>query len=183
MSYEVVESVDVLEDKNLQQKLVWWSLGVCAVGLVVTVLWLVAGWPCGRWGAWPWWFLTSAAVSILALPVHELIHGAAFKLLGPKGLKLIFGYKDGMLYCGCPGVVLNRRRMIAVLLAPTVVLTLAFALLGWLLNAPLVEWVCVWVHLSGCVGDLLMVAVILQHPEAPLVRDTDTGIDLVREDR
>ncbi|MDJ1121013.1 DUF3267 domain-containing protein [Olsenella sp. YH-ols2217] len=181
MSYSVIESVDVLDDRVLQGRLVRWGAMVFVVGVFLTVAWALLGGPMGRWGQWPEWLVASAVGSFVALPVHELVHALCFKLLGPAGLKVRFGYQDGMLYAGAPGAVLTRDAMLVVLLAPAAVLTVGFVVLGCVLDAPFVAMVCIWVHLSGCVGDVLMAVQIWKHPEASHVRDTETGIALLKE--
>ena len=41
----------------------------------------------------------------LALPVHELIHAAAFRLLGGPSVRVRFGYAKGMLWASAAGVI------------------------------------------------------------------------------
>lgn len=125
------------------------------------------------------WVGLVVGVSLAALPAHEMIHGMAFLLLGPRGTRVRFGHERGMLYATAPGAVLARWRFVVVLLAPSVALTLGFAAWGLWGGMPLSAWVCLWVHLSGCVGDLLMVREIRREPTCSHVRDTPRGIVLL----
>lgn len=135
----------------------------------------------GLGGALAW-----AAAVLLAyavcLPAHELVHGAFFKLLGPAGTKVRYGYKSGMLFAGCPGALLARGRFVAVLMAPCLALSLLCLVLGfvmWDMPAQRLAALCVFLlHLSGCTGDFYFVRLIALHREADLVEDTDRGIRL-----
>lgn len=115
----------------------------------------------------------------LALPVHELIHAAAFRLLGGPSVHVRFGYAKGMLWASAAGVVLSRRRFVVVLLAPVIALSLAFLACGVALGCPLLGWLCFAVHFSGCSGDLAMVCAICARRDCTHVRDSDCGIDLL----
>ncbi len=171
-----VESFDLTADDAWLASVARGSLVVAAAGLVLDVLLAVAA-PVEAVGI-PW-LAAVVLVSAVALPVHELVHGAAFKLLGGRDLRLRFGYMPpGMLYTCADGAVLPRRSFVAVLLAPAALLSAAFLAGGALLDVPLAGATCLWLHLSGCTGDLVM-ARRVSAAEAPYVRDTARGYDLV----
>ena len=111
-----VESFDLTADDAWLASVARGSLVVAAAGLVLDVLLAVAA-PVEAVGI-PW-LAAVVLVSAVALPVHELVHGAALKLLGGRDLRLRFGYMPpGMLYTCADGAVLPRRSFVAVLLAP-----------------------------------------------------------------
>ena len=171
-----VESFDLTADYAWLASVARGSLVVAAAGLVLDVLLAVAA-PVEAVGI-PW-LAAVVLVSAVALPVHELVHGAAFKLLGGRDLRLRFGYMPpGMLYTCADGAVLPRRSFVAVLLAPAALLSAAFLAGGALLDVPLAGVTCLWLHLSGCTGDLVMARRIVA-AGAPYVRDTAQGYDLV----
>ncbi|MCQ2122483.1 MAG: DUF3267 domain-containing protein, partial [Fibrobacter sp.] len=60
-----------------------------------------------------------AAVMLVYIVLHELVHGAVYKLL--TGQKLTFGFKASVAYCGVPDIYVYRRTALAALLAPFVV--------------------------------------------------------------
>lgn len=161
----------------------WFTLACLALGVLASVFADVLA------GAWPASFSQAAwlvgcvvVLSAAALPVHELVHAAAFKLLGPAGTKVTFGCAAGMLYAGCPGVRLSRGRFCAVLLAPIVTLTCAFVAFGALVPAAWAPLGAVWLvalHAAGCVGDLYFVWLIVVTPGVTLVEDTDRGVRLL----
>ena len=171
-----VESFDLTADDAWLASVARGSLVVAAAGLVLDVLLAVAA-PVEAVGVH--WLAAVALVSAVALPVHELVHGAAFRLLGGRGLRLRFGYMPpGMLYTCADGAVLPRRSFVAVLLAPAALLSAVFLAGGALLDVPMAGAPCLWLHLSGCTGDLVM-ARRVSAAEAPYVRDTARGYDLV----
>lgn len=181
----VIGSVNVLEDVGLQRSMLRASWAIMGVGAgAAFVLWiasLASGWhvlePVGLG-----WVLGLAAASVVALPVHELVHAAAFVLLGSGNVRVSFGFKDFMLYTSADGAVLSRGRFMAVLLAPSVVVTLMFALAGLAWHAPLFALLGGAFHLAGCTGDLDMVRIIALTPAAAFVRDSPVGIDLLEEE-
>ena len=81
----VIGTVNVLEDADLQRSMVRASWIILAVGATAAfVLWL-ASLALGRNVLEPvglGWVLGLVAASVVALPVHELVHAAAFVLLG-----------------------------------------------------------------------------------------------------
>lgn len=180
----IVHDIDLLGDGGAQQAFVNASLVVAAVGLVGLVALAALGLGPATWRGWLWLAAGSLAAYAASLSVHELIHAALFKMLGPAGTKVRFGYERGMLYAGCPGVELPRGRFIAVLLAPLVVVSLACLVAGVALGAPacLGAWAVFALHASGCTGDLYCVLQFLRYPQASWGRDTERGITLLAGD-
>lgn len=121
----------------------------------------------------------AVVASLAALPVHELLHAAAFKLLGGSGCKVSFGYEAGCLYTRTNDAVLSRGRFAAVLLAPSVVLTALLVGLGVVAESLAAGVLAAGLHLTGCTGDLLMVWEIHATADATHVQDTATGCRLL----
>lgn len=166
--------IDVFQDQALRKQMVTWSAVILAAGLVLAVLTLVVD---ARASFGVFGFLWLVGLSAVALPVHELIHAAAYKLLVP-GARVSFGHKDGFLYTDAHGAMARKSAQIVILLAPAVVLTCAFLGLGGAFGQPVLAILLASVHLSGCVGDILMVVRIARQPNVTHVRDTEFGIEL-----
>ena len=181
--------IDFFGDDALCQRLVrasaWLLIGGAALAVALSV---VAGTGVieemralpGDWGAvmWP---LAMAALSVVALPVHELVHALFMRVLGGPGTRVSFGYQAGMLYAGCPGLVLSKARFVAVLLAPTVLVTAALLGLGLVLGYPFMTLWAAVLHLSGCSGDILAAGAILRERACTHCRDTERGVELLCE--
>lgn len=186
-SVRTLGDIDFFGDAALRQRLVrvsvWLLLGGAALAVMLSV---VAGAGVieemlalpGDWGAvmWP---LAMIALSVVALPVHELVHALLMRVLGGPGTRVSFGYQAGMLYAGCPGLVLSKPRFVAVLLAPAVLVTAALLGLGLVLGYPFMTiWAAV-LHLSGCSGDILAADAILRERACTHCRDTERGVELL----
>lgn len=172
-----IADIDVLADEFLRQRMVVLSLGLLAAGLAVSALVLV-----GEKGSELGlsWLAALIAGSLAALPVHELVHAAAFKLLVP-GARVGFGFKDAFLYTNINGAVVPRAAELAALLAPAVVVTTALAAVALAHSCSALAVLFAAIHLSGCVEDLLMAHAILREPACTHVRDTEFGITLLAE--
>ena len=172
-----IADIDILGDETLQARVAWLSLAI----VVVTVLAAGSlGFAMGGERVDVWWWVALAAGSFVALPVHELVHAAAFKLLS-RGCKVSFGFQNALLYTKTDGAVLRRARMVCVLLAPSLLVTAVLAALAFAAGLPVLAVLLAGLHLSGCAGDILMAAACLRDPACTHVRDTETGITLLSD--
>jgi putative zincin peptidase len=111
---------------------------------------------------------------ILILPIHELIHAAAFVLWGGKpyfGTKLPYA-----LYCGAKNQLFHRNQYLVVGLAPLVVITLA-GIIFTLISPALASYTIFATvgNVSGAAGDVWTVRKLLRRPHSILVEDTESG--------
>ena len=173
----LVEHIDILGDEGLQRRIGRLSLALVVASIALAVAVAVVR---GDERIDVWWWVALAAGTFAALPVHELVHGAAFKLLCP-GCRVTFGRQDAFLYTKTDGAVASRGRMVAVLLAPAILVSGALAALAFLAGRPALAALLAGAHLSGCAGDLIMAAASLREPRCTHVRDTEVGIDLLAE--
>lgn len=176
----VVRDINILEDQDLLQQIMRWSVAIFVVTIATSVSAYVAEQL--AWGDLGKSLLLAAIVSVAVLPVHELLHAAAFKLLGGPGIKVSFGAKDAFLYTRTNDAVLPRECFVAVLLTPAAVITVALLLWGCIGGDLGFGILTTGLHLSGCTGDLLMAALIHTTPEATHVQDTEVGCKLLAED-
>ena len=170
-----IADIDVLGDEALQRGIARLSLVLLAVTALLAALLALA---LGDERLDVWWWVTLALGSLVALPVHELVHAAAFKLLCP-GCRVSFGFKDAFLYTKTDGALLRRGCMVAVLLAPSVLVTAALVALALGAGLPVLAILLAGVHLSGCAGDILMASATLREGDCTHARDTETGITLL----
>lgn len=188
-SMRTLGDIDFFGDDALRQRLVrasvWLLIGGAALAVALSI---VAGtgvieemraFP-GDWGA-AMWPLAMATLSVVALPVHELVHALFMHVLGGPGTRVSFGYQAGMLYAECPGLVLSKPRFVAVLLAPAVLVTAALLGLGLALGYPFMTLWAAVLHLSGCSGDILAAGAILRERSCTHCRDTERGVELLCE--
>lgn len=150
---------------------------VLTVGTILT-LWPLLNMPDGEEALIlsPLRFLLFAAALLGTLVLHELTHGAAYKLLTRQ--KLSFGITPLCAYCGLPDLYVTRRTALIAVLAPFVL----FSLLLGALTAFLPLWVDRFfaallfaIHFGGCAGDLLVAALLLFRFRSPATLLRDTG--------
>jgi hypothetical protein len=111
---------------------------------------------------------------VVVLIVHEALHGAGFLIFGGRP-KFGAGIKGGApyLFATCPGRRFTWGRFLVIGALPLIVIDLAaLALTGY---RPLVvpAMLAFAFNTAGAVGDLWMIAVILQTPRTALFEDTD----------
>jgi len=175
---KTIASIDVLgEETPFLRRVVVDSVCVLVAGVLVGAALVATG--LVAWSGTGMTWLLACVATVASFFVHELVHGALFKLLGGSDVHVSFGVVTGMLYTDAHGATLPRGRFVVVLLGPAVLVTLALLVGGVALGCPLEGWVAAMLHLSGCTGDTGMVREILACPEATHVRDTHTGIDLL----
>ncbi len=173
-----IADIDILSDEVLRGRMVAWSLVLLAAGAAGCLLVFAAG-SGERFGLA--WVAAYVLASLAALPAHELVHAAAFKLLVP-GARVTFGLKDAFLYTSANGAVARRGAEVAVLLAPSVAVTAALAGAACAVDVPALAFALAGTHLSGCAGDLLMVAEVAREPRCTHVQDAEFGIVLLAEE-
>ncbi len=111
------------------------------------------------------------------LILHELTHGAAYKIM--TGEKLTFGISWNCAFCGVPKIFTYRRTALIAVYAPFVVFTVLFVpALVWFYFSNLAIYIALGLifatHVSGCIGDLYMGHLLLHKytDRNTLVNDT-----------
>ena len=133
-----ISNIHAFEDEDFLHACFVWGMAVLGAFAVCLVpVFMLLGGPAdldaadaGGWTAVLGWLVGLAAVSAASFAVHELVHAVFFKLFAPAGARVTFGanLETCMIYACAEGGVYSRRRYVAVCLAPTVVVTAAFAL-------------------------------------------------------
>ncbi len=114
---------------------------------------------------------------VVLLPLHELIHGLVYKLLGAKAVSYHADWRKLTFYAAADRFVASTREFCGVALAPFTILN-AGLLLGYALAEPPVAWVCLgalWLHTGGCAGDFALVNFLYKHRRKTLVTYDDVG--------
>ena len=108
----------------------------------------------GNVWAFEGWLLAILAGLVAYLVLHELTHGAVYRLL--TGEKLTFGLKLTCAYCGVPNIYVTKKTALLSLLAPFTVFSVAFLVPFFLFSGPVSFSFLVLfaLHFGGCVGDL-----------------------------
>jgi len=114
---------------------------------------------------------------LIYIVLHELTHGAVYKVLTHEKLK--FGITWSAAFCGVPEIFTYRSTAIRSLIAPFTLFSLILIpLTVWLHSIDtgwyLVSGILLALHLSGCIGDLYMLMLFLTKykDQDTLMRDT-----------
>ena len=118
----------------------------------------------------------AVGIMLAYIVLHELTHGAVYKLLTRQ--KLTFGFTLTVAFCGVPQIWVYRRTALLSLLAPFTVFTLVFGGAALLLPDAwdkLYAAVLLSLHLGGCAGDLYDTFLYLFRFKDPKTLMRDTG--------
>lgn len=110
--------------------------------------------------------------------LHELTHGAVYKILTRQRLR--FGITWSAAFCGVPDIYVYRRTALLALAAPLTVFTVILLPLTIIFHSISTGWYFVFgllfsLHLSGCVGDIYMMWLLLRRYRDPRTLMRDTG--------
>ena len=158
----------------------------------------------GRLGEWPFFFAAPlascpwllpeelgelpsclpAAATFVSFALHECVHALFFKVFGPSGSHVTFGWNLGvaMIYACAEGIVYSRERYLAIVLAPTIIVTGAAFALGAFSGYSLASWVVCVLHLSGCTGDWFYARAIVSDPRIRWCEDEVWGVRFYGEE-
>ncbi|NJK97602.1 MAG: DUF3267 domain-containing protein [Bacteroidales bacterium] len=108
------------------------------------------------------WFGLAGFISsfTILVPLHELLHGLAFRIFGARKLKYGKDLKQMMFYVTVDHFVLNRKEFSVLALMPFIGVTIILLLLEFLLPDKYI-WFClsaIFWHATMCVGDFSMLA-------------------------
>lgn len=178
---ELIAEIDLVEDTYLMRGIARTSLFALTIFLIAAPFLALAFYaialPYGeeRLIDFPLIFV-SLVVVLLSIPFHELIHGAAFKLMNPKA-RVRFGYAEvGIVFASATGVFFSRKHYLIICMMPFMVLSLIYLAIGLIFKAPLTAYICFAMHTAGCVGDFYYVKRILENPRIKFCQDTKSGV-------
>ncbi len=121
-------------------------------------------------------YLIVLGTALIYIVCHELVHGAAYKLM--TGEKLTYGFSLMVAYCGVPHIYVYRKTALISLLAPFTVFNIVFGLAVMLLSDPwdkVAAAVLLALHIGGCIGDLYVTKLFLGRFRDPATLMNDTG--------
>ncbi|AQG80215.1 DUF3267 domain-containing protein [Spirosoma montaniterrae] len=105
------------------------------------------------------WQLIGVAVGFFVLlPIHEFIHGLAFRRIGAPNVGYGYSLKNLMVYAYSQNFPATTREIAFVAVMPFLVITIAL-IIGWvLLPVCAVFWAgLLLLHTSACIGDFVLI--------------------------
>lgn len=179
MVMKLYKEFNILEDKKLLVKINIFSIIVLLVTGALVAIWhflLNGKFEITLNGLGFLWAFGGFAVSIV---IHELIHGYFFKFFADEDNKQVkYGYAKGMFYAANPGVIYTRGQFLVIGLAPFVLISLLYMVLGFLGLDSAVLWGVFILHTAGCAGDFWYTYEITRNPLISHCEDTPTGLKL-----
>lgn len=117
-------------------------------------------------------------LTLVLMVLHELVHGLVIRLFGGRpsyGMTMLSRVTPAF-YCTAPGARFTRGQFIGIAAAPFLVLGVATALV--VAFAPMGGWLVLpaAVHAAGCIGDFVMILIVLRQPSGTLVEDMKSGM-------
>ncbi len=121
----------------------------------------------------------AVAVMLPLIPIHELIHAAAYRAMGAKDIRFGVVWKNLMFYAGAHGFVADKRAFWWVALSPMVLLTVIGLILTVLLpmQGKIVAIMATAIHWLMCGGDIALLSYFLENRDKEVVTfdDLDSG--------
>lgn len=119
---------------------------------------------------------------IPVIPLHEWIHGVAYKLLGAPHVKFGAKLSQMVFFAIAPDFVVNKKEFTILALAPFVIGTILLISLLFLVTTDAVwtVWTVFLLHSSGCAGDFALLGYFHGQQDETLVTvDTLDGTNFV----
>lgn len=174
---ELIEMIGTEIRRRTAPVLVFWVL--LALTLIAAIVASVVAIGANGWHtlAGP---LIAIAGLIAVIPLHELLHAAAFRILGARRIR--FGAKPKYLifYAIARDFVADYREMRFILYLPAIVISAALLAIG-LTAGPLIRvsaWWLLFFHMSACAGDFGLASFMRRHVHLGIVTGDDAD-DLV----
>ncbi len=174
---ELIEMIGTEVRRRTAPVLAFWVLLALTLGAAI-----VASVTAIRANGWHTLFAPLIAILglIAVIPVHELLHAAAFRVVGARRIR--FGAKPKYLifYAIARDFVADYREMRFILYLPAVVISAALAGIG-VSAGPLIRvsaWWLLFFHVSACAGDFGLASFMRRHVHLGIVTGDDAD-DLV----
>lgn len=122
--------------------------------------------------------LATLFLMLIYLVLHELVHGAAYKIM--TGEKLTFGVSWSCAYCGVPHIYTYRKTALVALISPLIIFSVILIPLTCvaLFVSPYMYFTLVLLlasHLGGCIGDIYVTILLLTKYKDKRMLMRDTG--------
>lgn len=179
--YQKKLSLDFMKEKNLLLLVNLYALMVLAVlGLVLLLLSIFNVVDLsGITQTQKYWIVCFVLIGSIGFTIsHEAIHGIAMKYYHKAKVK--FQFHGAYASASMPGVLFYKKPYIVIALAPAVVISVLLIIVMFFVNtiAFLTIYIIFAFHLSGCVGDFHMVAILKSFDDRTLILDTGINMTL-----
>lgn len=118
-----------------------------------------------------------AASMTILIPIHEAIHGLAYKMVGAPSVSYGGNWRKLYFYAVADRFVIGRKHFRMVAIAPFLVISLLsiIALFFVSISMQWFLWGLLLLHTGACAGDFGMLAFYQRHPEGELLTFDDVA--------
>lgn len=120
-------------------------------------------------------FLLGVLIGFLIIPIHELLHGIAYKILGAETVQYRTVWKKLLFYAAAEGFPAGYKEFRFIALLPFTVITLIGILLIFLSGF---EWTVIMLgfiitHVACCGGDFGLLSYMYEHKDEEMITIDD----------
>ncbi len=118
-----------------------------------------------------------AASMTILIPIHEAIHGLAYKIAGALRVSYGVNWRKLYFYAVADRFVIGRKDFRMVAIAPFLVISFLSIIALFFVSLP-VQWFfggLLLLHTGACAGDFAMLAFYQRHPEGELLTFDDVA--------
>lgn len=110
-------------------------------------------------------FFGGTVIFILLVPIHEAIHGLAYKLAGAPKISFGGNVQQFYFYAVADKFVIGRKAFYIVALAPFIMITIIIMMLMFYVSVEMqwVLWGTLLMHTGACAGDFGMLSFYKRH--------------------
>ncbi len=121
------------------------------------------------------WFGFGCALPFLLIPIHEGLHGLAYKIVGAPKVDFAANWKELYFMAVADKFVISRNHFYFVALLPFLVISLAFILLTLFSTggASIMYLTALLVHASMCAGDFGLMSYFIEKDDQEVVTYDD----------
>jgi len=122
--------------------------------------------------------LSFVLFAIIVIPIHELLHALAFKLLGAKKISIHAQWDRMLFYAIADKFVMNSKEFVFLALTPFVVINLALVVCIFSLHNELkvMSVVFLFFHLTGCIGDFALLGYLYKNRQSTILNYDDKDL-------
>jgi Putative zincin peptidase len=132
-----------------------------------------------------WFYLSSVILlgfilfALIVIPLHELLHAVAFKLLGASKVSIHAQWGKMLFYAIADKFVMNTGEFVFLALTPFVVINLALIIAVINLHGELkvMSVVFLFFHLTGCIGDFSLLGFLYKNRQRNIVNYDDKELE------
>jgi len=123
------------------------------------------------------YFALGLCLLIPLIPIHELIHGLFYKLIGAPTVNYKANFKKFIFYAMADKFIVDQKSFIRLALAPFIIIN-SILIISIFLSAGIISFLLagiLFIHTAGCAGDFALVSYFIENGGRNLVTYDDVS--------